>query len=286
MLEAPDPTPGGDGFWFAVVRCADCGLCFTNPRPGPRSISQFYPESYHPHRLPRRHPPMTWWYRLTRLGHRPRKKRHTLAWHGGGRLLDFGCGGGAFLQRMREQGWQVTGLDASEGAVRRVREQLGLRALVGSLPHPELETAEFDVITLWHSLEHVHAPLAVLREAHRLLAPGGKVVVAVPNIESGPFRWFGPSWFGLDLPRHLTHFSPRTLQKMLLKVGFAVGPVRMLRHSDWLRSSAKIARRHGRSATWQRCLLAKSTSRLATWLSYLLGQSDCMTVTAYKPFAD
>jgi SAM-dependent methyltransferase len=225
------------------------------------------------------------WYRLTRLGHRPRKKRHTLEWHGGGRLLDFGCGGGAFLKRMHEQGWQVTGVDASPDAVRRVREHLGLRALVGSLPNRGLEGAEFDVITLWHSLEHVHDPLTVLREALRLLAPAGKLVVAVPNIESRPFHWFGPSWFGLDLPRHLTHFSPHTLKEMLIKAGFAVGSVRMLRHSDWLRSSVKIASRNGRLTSWQRWLLGKPASRMATWYNFLLRQSDCMAVTAYKYLA-
>jgi SAM-dependent methyltransferase len=186
---------------------------------------------------------------------------------------------------MHEQSWQVTGIDASPAAVRRVREQLGLRALVGSLPHPELGPAEFDVVTLWHSLEHVHDPVAVLREVRRLLVPGGKVVVAVPNIDSRPFRWFGQSWFGLDLPRHLTHFSPQTLRKMLTKSGFAAGPVRMLRHSDWLRSSVKIARNQGRSAPWQSWLQAKPASRLATWYSYLLRQSDCMVVTALKPLA-
>jgi SAM-dependent methyltransferase len=285
FLEAPDPTADGAGLWFAVVRCGDCGLCFTNPRPGPDSIARFYPESYYPHRLPRSRPPRGWWYSLTRLGHRPRKKRHALKWQGGGRLLDFGCGGGAFLQRMHEQGWQVTGLDASPEAVRRVREELGLRALVGSLPHPDLEAAEFDVVTLWHSLEHVHDPLEVLREVRRLLVPGGKVVVAVPNIDSRPFRWFGPSWFGLDLPRHLTHFAPHTLRKMLTKAGFAPGPLRMLRHSDWLRSSVKIARNQGRTTLWLHWLQAKPTSRLATWYSYLLRQSDCMSITASKPLA-
>jgi SAM-dependent methyltransferase len=183
---------------------------------------------------------------------------------------------------MHEQGWQVTGIDASAAAVQRVREHLGLRALVGSLPHEGLVGAEFDVITLWHSLEHVHDPLNVLRETHRLLAPGGKVVVAVPNIDSRPFHWFGPSWFGLDLPRHLTHFSPHTLCKMLIRAGFAVGPVQMLRHSDWLRSSVKIANRYGRAEPWQRWLRGKPASRLATWYSYLLRQSDCMCVKAYK----
>jgi SAM-dependent methyltransferase len=280
LVEAPDTTPGGSGLWFAVVQCQDCGLCYTNPRPSPQSMGQFYPPLYGPHR-PRRH----------RVPRRPRwrpgwtrscKERQTLPVQGAGRLLDFGCGAGSYLERMHQQGWQVTGVDVSAAAVQRVCTELHLPALVGTLPHPELRRASFDVITMWHSLEHVHAPLAVLREAHRLLTPGGKLLVAVPNIDSLPFRWFGSAWYGLDLPRHLTHFAPWTLHHMLERVGFRVGPIRMVRHSDWLRSSAKLACLVPRGPHWHRWLTAKVTSRLATWYSYLTKQSDCMLVAAER----
>src|SRR5262249_4902570 len=203
-------------------------------------------------------------------------------WHGRGRLLDFGCGGGSFLQRMHRQGWRVLGLDTSALTVDTIRRHLNLPALAGTLPHPDLRPGAFDVITMWHALEHVHAPLAGLREAHRLLAPGGKLLVAVPNIDSLPFRWFGSAWFGLDLPRHLTHFTPGTLQLMLERAGFVAGPVRMVRHSKWLRASAQLAQRNARRPYWQRWLKTKPTSRLATWYSYLTQQSDCMLVTAER----
>jgi SAM-dependent methyltransferase len=271
LLEAPDLSPGSSGLWFAVVRCPDCGLCYTNPRPSPASIGQFYPDVYRPHRTPR-----------GPSRRRGRKERQALPWHGQGRLLDFGCGGGSYLQRMHEEGWQVTGLDVSAAAVERVRSCLGLPALVGSLPHPQLGPAGFDVVTMWHSLEHVHDPLAVLREAHRVLAPGGRLLVAVPNMDSMAFRWFGPAWYALDLPRHLTHFTPRTLALMLQRAGFRAGPVRMVRHSDWLRSSARRARRLRPAAVWPRWLLAKPLARLATWYSYLTTQCDCMIVTAER----
>jgi 2-polyprenyl-3-methyl-5-hydroxy-6-metoxy-1,4-benzoquinol methylase len=282
LVEAPDSTAGGTGLWFVVVQCHDCGLCFTNPRPNRDTINQFYPEVYLPHRTPRarrtrrRTPP---WLRF---GHRPRKERQVFPWHGNGRLLDFGCGGGSFLERMHRHGWRVTGVDISRTAVERIRTELGLRALMGSLPHPDLDPASFDVISMWHSLEHVHDPLGVLREAHRLLVPGGKLVVAVPNIDSLPFRWFGHAWYGLDLPRHLTHFAPTTLHLMLERVGFRVGPIRMVRHSDWLRSSARLACQSAPAPGWHRWLTAKPTSRLTTWYSYLTHQSDCMMVTAER----
>jgi 2-polyprenyl-3-methyl-5-hydroxy-6-metoxy-1,4-benzoquinol methylase len=281
LVEAPDSTAGGTGLWFAVVQCQECGLCFTSPRPNDYTIGQFYPAIYRPHRAPRprrSHWRPCWFGSAEQAG----EERLVLSWRGEGRLLDFGCGGGSFLARMHRQAWKVTGLDVSPAAVQRVRTELGLRALVGTLPHPELRPASFDVVTMWHSLEHVHEPLTVLREAHRLLVPGGHLMVAVPNIDSLPFRWFGPAWYGLDLPRHLTHFSPWTLQHILLRAGFHPGPIHMVRHSDWLRASAKRAWQTGTATKWQRCLTSKPASSMATWYAYLTRQSDCMVVMAER----
>jgi 2-polyprenyl-3-methyl-5-hydroxy-6-metoxy-1,4-benzoquinol methylase len=281
LVEAADTTTGGTGGWFVVVQCQECGLCFTNPRPNIDSISQFYPSVYRPHRTSSLRRPR---WRLPGLYARKRtsKEHRVISWRCPGRLLDFGCGGGAFLAHMHHQGWQVTGLDVSTAAIQRIRAELGLRAIVGTLPHPELRPASFDVITMWHSLEHVHFPLQVLREAYRLLVPGGKLFVAVPNIDSFPFRWFGSAWYGLDLPRHLTHFTPWTLHLILEKVGFRVGPIRMVRHSDWLRSSAKRACQAARPAYWHRYLTAKPVSRLAAWYCHLSRQSDCIMVRAER----
>ena len=170
-------------------------------------------------------------------------RARALPWPGPGRLLDFGCGAGSFLKTMADRGWQVTGLDAASGAVDQVRSKYGLPALVGTLPHPDLRPGSFDVVTMWHSLEHVHHPLALLRAAYDLLVPGGKVVVATPNIEGLPFRLFGHSWFGLDLPRHHTHFTPETLSLMLQTAGFRTQPVRFLRHND-----LALPQLHGRGA--------------------------------------
>lgn len=282
VLEAPDMGRGEPGLWFAVVRCDECGLQFTSPRPDPATIGQFYPETYRPHRRPKLKKRQARWAPWAALFGRPCVERRTLPWHGAGRLLDFGCGGGSFLERMHSQGWHVTGMDNSEAAVERVRRDLGIPVFAGTLPNDDLPAGEFDVITMWHSLEHVHEPLTVLRAAYDLLAPGGRIVVAVPNIDSAPARRFGPAWFGLDLPRHLTHFTPPTLRRMLERAGFAVGRVRMIRHSDWLRSSAVFAGRLQRES-WQRRLLEKKpVAKVAAWLQYLRGQSDCMLAMGEK----
>jgi 2-polyprenyl-3-methyl-5-hydroxy-6-metoxy-1,4-benzoquinol methylase len=195
-------------------------------------------------------------------------------------LLDFGCGGGSYLQRMHELGWKVTGLDVSPVAVERIRTRLGLRALTGSLPHRELSPGSFDVVTMWHSLEHVHHPLVVLRAAHRLLMPGGKLLVAAPNIDSLPFRWFGAAWYGLDLPRHLTHFTPATLAAAVQAAGFRVSGAQMLRHSRWLRESAALAIQQRALPAWQRWLRGKIASRLITACCQMVREADCILLAA------
>jgi SAM-dependent methyltransferase len=282
LIEASDPLPQDNGLWFAIAQCQDCGLCYTCPRPSDQTIGRFYPPGYAPHRKPSVKKMRRWWRRFSWWSRARHEPLQGIAPWGQGRLLDFGCASGAFLQRMRLVGWKVTGIDASEEAVQRVRNDLGLTALLGSLPHPELGDGSFDVITMRHSLEHVHRPLEVLRAAHRLLAPGGKLIVSAPNIDSLPFKWFGRYWRGLDLPRHLTHFTPDTLQLMLARAGFEVGPVRMVRHTDWVRRSAHLAARQPDSPSWQRWLRRRVVASVAMWYAYLLRRCDGMAVTANK----
>jgi 2-polyprenyl-3-methyl-5-hydroxy-6-metoxy-1,4-benzoquinol methylase len=279
VLEAADPTPGGPGLRFAVVRCGECGLQFTSPRPDVSTIGRFYPAEYRPHhraRVKSRHSRRG---KLAVLFGRVSERRG-MPWHGRGRLLDFGCGGGAYLARMHRQGWTVTGLDASAETAERARSAVGVPVLFGTLPHSDLSPESFDVVTMWGSLEHVHDPLAVLTAARRLLAPGGRLFVAVPNIDSTAFRWFGAAWFGLDLPRHLTHFTPATLRRMLERADFRVTALRPIRHVEWLRSSARLAVNTGRARIWQRALTYKPMARLAAWATYLAGGSDGLMAAA------
>jgi 2-polyprenyl-3-methyl-5-hydroxy-6-metoxy-1,4-benzoquinol methylase len=285
LTEAADPIPAdGPGLRFAVVRCRRCGLTYTNPRPAPASIARFYPTGYGPHtsrenRHNRR--PSRFWSRV--FGRPCPERRGALLFPAPGRLLDFGCGGGSYLRRMARLGWRVTGLDVAPDVVQRIRDELGCEALVGTLPHADLAPGSFEVVTMWQALEHVHRPLAVLRAAYELLVPGGQVVVAVPNFESLATGWFGEHWFGLDLPRHLTHFTPRTLGTMLQTAGFRVESIRGLVHADWLRSSAMLATRTGTGGFATRVLRWKPAARVVAWACYVLGRAECLVAVAERP---
>ncbi|MDW8308303.1 MAG: class I SAM-dependent methyltransferase [Verrucomicrobiales bacterium] len=137
----------------------------------------------------------------------------------GGRLLDVGCGSGDWLVQMRARGWQVEGLDFDPTAVEVARKR-GLPVRLGPLEQQGYEAESFDAVTLHHVIEHVPDPVATLRECHRVLRRGGRLVVATPNVHSLSHRVFGPDWRGLEPPRHLHLFTPESLRRALRDAGF------------------------------------------------------------------
>jgi len=149
----------------------------------------------------------------------------------GARLLEVGFGSGDQLVRMRELGWDVTGVDVDPVVVDAARRR-GLDAHAGELSALRLPEGQFDAVYLSHVIEHVHEPIDLLRECRRVLRPGGTLVVITPNADSHGHRRFGAAWFGLDPPRHLVVFSPDGLSAAARQAGFADASVR---------SSARIA---------------------------------------------
>lgn len=137
----------------------------------------------------------------------------------GQRLLDVGCGNGAFLLSARDAGWEVMGCDTDSKAVA-IAQERGLEVREGSIDSLADESGLFDAITVSHVIEHVHNPREVLIAVHRLLKPGGLVYFDTPNIESYGHKKFGSNWRGLETPRHLTLFSIRGFQLLLQSSGF------------------------------------------------------------------
>lgn len=225
---------------FNVLQCCDCGLVITNPRPTSESLGHFYPVGYSPYKPSEPRTRRSQWFERLALrseyGYQPRitnpfemalaklakwrfhspKQRHEwIPFRAPGRLLDVGCGGGRFLEKMQYFGWKVTGIEYAADIAREVEHKTGIKVHVGTLPHPDLQSQSFDAVTIWHVLEHVPNPAQFARVAVNLLRPGGLLVIEVPNIASDSFEEFGEHWAHLELPRHFQHFSPETLSSIL-----------------------------------------------------------------------
>ena len=128
---------------------------------------------------------------------------------GGGTLLDVGCGDGSFLELAHNCGWNVTGIDFDPEAVANASKR-GLAVYQGGIELFEGKSELYDVITLNHVIEHVHAPCSVLKSCYRILKPGGQIWIETPNINSYGHKRFQNNWRGLESPRHLVIFNEKS----------------------------------------------------------------------------
>jgi SAM-dependent methyltransferase len=221
VLTAPDRLHGVPGE-FDVVRCRACGLMRTSPRPTPDTIGRYYPPEYGPHA-----PPATARFagarrsirrRIVALADRRSTRAPALP---PGRLLEIGCGAGAYLRQMRDAGWDVTGLDASPEAGDLARAH-GLEVIAGRLEEAPDPAEPFDLVVGWMALEHLHDPALALRRLHDWTRPGGRLALSTPDAGGLLFRTFGQDWYCLQVPTHLHHFTPGTLGRLLGQNGWAV----------------------------------------------------------------
>ncbi|MGH7361217.1 MAG: class I SAM-dependent methyltransferase [Candidatus Methylomirabilales bacterium] len=271
---------------FPLTRCDGCGLLYQNPRVRADQLSRAYPAEYAAHtrdpelsrtlrhmgaavrwvlsrRLGYRHlttAELRWTDRLRGILSRGRILKAFPPWIGQGRLLDVGCGSGKFLRQMGAVGWRLTGIEVDAEAAARARE-VTPNVFVGDPTEAPFPEGSFDLITAFHVIEHLPDPLGALRNLVRWLAPGGLLIVEVPNAAGWGARLFGRYWSGLDFPRHLVHFTPATMTLMVEKAGGRVlGAVHRTKPRYFIRSL-----RHGfadGSGVGSRIGLALITSRL------------------------
>lgn len=209
------------GEMFKLHRCADCGFLLTQDFPSEAEIGRYYavPE-YISHSDTRRGI-------VNRLYHRVRnhmlKRKASLVEHSAhlstGRLLDIGTGTGYFANAMQHRGWQVEAIEKSEQARAFAAEHFGLEVNPTEALW-QYEAGSFDVITLWHVMEHLEQLNPTWERLNELLTERGVLVVAVPNCSSFDAEHYGAYWAAYDVPRHLWHFTPHTIQQFGSKHGF------------------------------------------------------------------
>jgi len=214
---------------FRLQRCEACALVMTRPRPTGEELGYYYENAYSgegDQAEAKRKGATSLLVRL--LGaHRLAAIGRARALDPSDRVLDVGCSYGGFLKVLRDTvGCTTSGIDFDEGSIAGAIEPDACDYRSGTLVDAGYDAEAFSVVTFIECLEHDPVPLESLREAWRILAPGGLVVVEVPNWEGAWRPVFGRFWLPLLSPQHLVHFSPNTLSRMLTEAGFE------LRHSQ------------------------------------------------------
>lgn len=199
---------------FHLYRCAACGVVFLHPQPTPGELDSLYSESYYgPER--RKFAGLLESSIWSLTSRKWRRLRPLLG--RGDRLLDIGCGRGTLVQLARSDGVEAYGLERHfPGA------PAAPNVIYRDLVECNFPDQHFQVVVLWHVLEHLPNPLEVLTESFRILQPGGWLSLAVPNFGGSQARASGRHWFHLDLPRHFWHFELSALERLLVGAGFAI----------------------------------------------------------------
>lgn len=220
--------------------CADCGLAFAPERPAGELRALYdagYFEDYAHGEGYDADPRQRRWENRMRIRF---VRRHAE----GGRLLDVGCAKGDFLAAAREAGFAVHGVEPADAAAAAARAR-GLDVTTGTLDDMPRGPGSLDVVTMWHVLEHIPTPLATLRRLHDELAPGGHLLIEVPNAESVAAQRDGGRWHAAEVLYHVSQYGPRSLRTLVTRAGFEVldlhtfpftgyyHPARWLRARDW-----------------------------------------------------
>jgi SAM-dependent methyltransferase len=214
QLSAKDHTVSKE--IFPIWHCDQCTARFTQDVPAQDAIGAYYAsDDYISHSDTKKG-------FINSLYHRVRKrtlnsKKQLIIDKVGkakGNILDIGCGTGAFLHTMQGAGWTITGLEPDALARSKAEELYGIHPVEPQKLF-ELQPASYDAISMWHVLEHVHELHAYIKQLSQLLAPNGKLFIAVPNYTSHDATVYGTDWAAYDVPRHLYHFSPQSMELLV-----------------------------------------------------------------------
>lgn len=201
---------------FEIQNCKTCGFVLTNPRPDSLTIGEYYVSNVYISHNAKPNGLLDLAYFLARKFTLQWKKRLITRYNKPGSLLDYGCGTGEFLNTCKNGGWDCYGVEPSEQARNLALQTTGATILN---KYEDLGNQKFDIITLWHVLEHVHDLDNLILKLKDSLTKSSTLLIAVPNHKSPDAQVYQEHWAGYDVPRHLWHFSKETMTLLLNKHG-------------------------------------------------------------------
>lgn len=262
VLTASDYLVSGE--LFDIMECNDCSLRFTSPIPDENEIGKYYKSDKYISHAKRITSIFDVVYKIVRIFTLSSKRKivKRISQKQSGTLLDIGCGTGDFLKIMQKSGWEVTGVE--EGAeVREIAETNTDSTIMNQKGFFKSEQ-KYDVITLWHSLEHLNTLTRFLEKISISLNANGVIIIAVPNYKSFDAEYYKQDWAAYDVPRHLYHFSFEAMVKLIGKFGFELTDYKQLPFDPFyvsLLSETKVREKHNiLKALW------------IGWKSYWLGR--------------
>ena len=201
---------------FSILQCQHCSLRFTENIPSPNQIGKYYQSEQYISHTNSNQGLFNKLYQLVRNYSLVSKRKlvEKFVTKTPGTLLDYGCGPGSFLNEMKSKGWEVKGIEPDNGAAQKAKGLTGVEISHPSTLH-SLTISSIDVITMWHVLEHVHDLQGTLQTLKHILKHDGVMFVAVPNYQSFDAQYYKSYWAAYDVPRHLYHFSARSMEQLM-----------------------------------------------------------------------
>jgi len=253
---------GVTGQWH-LKRCDNqaCGLVWLDPMPFAEELHKAY-QSYYTHHADTDHD-LSFMQKLDRavyrrcnrlfarlsgLASQQAQSQHLfIPPEKTGTLLDIGCGNGRFLKRMADKGWSVVGTDFDKEAVEYVKNTYQFEAYIGDLVDLPLSPQRFDIITLQHVIEHVPNPVELLNHCKTLLKPQGKIILVTPNVQSWGHQYYQQHWRGLEPPRHVYLYAPKTLEALTQQAGLHTTDLRTTATgAEYILKHSRIIEKHSR----------------------------------------
>lgn len=216
---------------FNLDQCQDCHLIFTNPRPTATSISKYYESTEYISHTNDTRTLKDLLYKTVRSYALGKKVKLISSLTKSRKLLDFGCGTGHFLNKASKNGWDIYGIEPSPNARDEINKNLQekITADIKGLK----DELKFDVITLWHVLEHVHTLRDTINSLKHRLTKTGKIIIAVPNPNSYDAQHYKEYWAAYDVPRHLYHFTQESMRTFLNTMGLKIDYIKPMQFDSY-----------------------------------------------------